>query len=95
MRTAILLAAMGATSEPQGWVAVDIAHALKLLHSVDEGVVRRTLRRLHVRYWHAAAGRMKELLQHGGAPERALSMVKEIVDTCRVAECGRDQGQEG
>jgi len=74
----------GVTTEPQEWTAFDIGHALKLLHSTDTEVVRRTLRRLHVRYWHAPEKRMRELLQHAGAPVDALNMVKQIVDTCRV-----------
>ena len=74
----------GATTEPQEWTAFDVGHALRLLHSRCDEVVRRTLRRLHVRYWHAPAKRLKELLQHAGAPAKALEMAKQVVDTCRV-----------
>ena len=54
----------------QEWTAFDLGHALKLLHSRDPAFVRRTLRRLHVRFWHAPAKRMSELLRHAGAPEK-------------------------
>ena len=58
--------------------------ALRLLHSVDAGVVKRTLRRLHIRLWHAPAARMIQLLRLAGAPTTAIKMVKEIVDSCRI-----------
>ena len=58
--------------------------ALRLLHSVDQGVVKRTLRRLHIRLWHAPVARMIELLRLAGAPTAAIKLVKEIVDTCRI-----------
>eukprot|EP00973_Karenia_brevis_P086590 12006785-Karenia_brevis.AAC.1 len=55
-----------------------------MLNSPDDEVVRRTLRRLHVRFWHAPTQRLSELLRHAGAPSAAMDKVKGIVDTCRV-----------
>ena len=46
--------------------------------------VRRTLRRLHIRFWHAASAKLIEILRAAGAPQGALKLVKEIVDTCRI-----------
>ena len=57
---------------------------MRLLHSGDDLVIRRTLRRLHVRFWHAAAKRMVELLKRAGAPDSAIKLVAEIVETCRI-----------
>ena len=57
---------------------------MRLLHSTDDGVVRRTLRRLHVRFWHAATAKLVEILRLAGAPLFAQKLVKEIVDTCRI-----------
>ena len=57
---------------------------MKLLHSTNDRVVRRTLRRLHIRFWHAASAKLIEILRVAGAPQEALKLVKEIVDTCRI-----------
>ena len=73
-----------AETGPAEWTSHDMKRALRLLHSVDTGVVKRTLRRLHIRLWHAPASRMIELLRLAGAPSSAIKMVKEIVDTCRI-----------
>ena len=56
---------------------------MKLLHSTNDRVVRRTLRRLHIRFWHAASAKLIEILRVAGAPREALKLVKEIDDTCR------------
>ena len=66
------------------WSSHDMKRALRLLHSVDQGVVKRTLRRLHILLWHAPAARMIELLRMAGTPSAAIKLVKEIVDTCKV-----------
>ena len=68
----------------QEWTAFDLGHALKLLHSRDPAVIRRTLRRLHVRFWHAPSIRLSELLRHAGAPDEAIKAIGPIVDSCRV-----------
>ena len=73
-----------AETGPAEWTSHDMRRALRLLHSVDAGVVKRTLRRLHIRLWHAPAARMIELLRLAGAPSSAIKQVKEIVDTCRI-----------
>lgn len=74
----------GTHTEEQEWTAFDVGHAVKMLHSATPEIVRRTLRRLHVRFYHAPAQRMKDLLAHAGAPKSALEMIKSVVETCRV-----------
>jgi len=79
----------GAQTEPDAaeettWSRFDLGRSLKLLHDINEGTVRRTLRLLHIRFWHAPAKRMTELLKQGGAPQKALNMVASVVDTCRA-----------
>ena len=64
-------------------MAFDLGRALKLLSHMDEAIVRRTLRRLHIRFWHAPAKRLEEILRQAGAPSRAIKLCKEIVETCR------------
>ena len=60
------------------WQSFDLGKALRLLHSGDDSVIRRTLRRLHVRFWHAASKRMIELLTRAGAPAAAIKLLPEI-----------------
>ena len=55
-----------------------------LLHSNNDGMLRTTLRRLHIRFWHTGTAKMIDILMLAGAPNNALNIVKEIVDTCRV-----------
>ena len=57
---------------------------MSCLHSGDEAIVRRTLRRLHIRFWHHGTKRMQHILKHAGAPKQALDLVQEIVDTCKI-----------
>ena len=66
------------------WTAFDLGRAMSCLHSGDEAIVRRTLRRLHIRFWHHGANRMREILKHAGAPKQATDLVQEIVDTCKI-----------
>ena len=68
---AFVPAETGVITEPQEWTAFDLGHASKLLKSSDEGVLRRALRRLHVRYWHTATDCLKELLSHELSPIEA------------------------
>ena len=77
-------AASQADSGEGGWVEFDLGRALRLLHSPDQFIVRRTLRRLHICFWHAPARRLKELLKRAGAPTPAIALVGEIVETCRA-----------
>ena len=69
---------------PAEWTSFDLRRSMRLLHSSDDAVVKRTLRRLHIRFWHAAAAKLVEILRMAGGPRRALNLVKDIVDTCRT-----------
>lgn len=73
-----------AAQEGRSWSEFDLGSMLQELRSVREGVVRRCLRKLHLRWWHAPAKRMRELLQHAGASREVLPLIDEIVDTCRI-----------
>ena len=66
------------------WTSLDLRRSLRLLHSTDEAVVKRTLRRLHIRFWHASAAKLTEILRLAGAPRSALRLIKDTVDTCRI-----------
>ncbi len=73
-----------ADDEPREWTSFDIGRSMSLLHSDNEAVVRRTLRRLHIRLWHHGAAKMSTLLKHAGAPSSALKLLPEIVGTCKI-----------
>ena len=79
------------TQESAGidWSRFDLGRSLQLLRSHNPAVVRRTLRMLHIRWWHSPAKRMHRILQASGTPESALKMVPEIVDTCRPCRTWR------
>ena len=89
-RPRLVVADSGAQTEPAAagsaelWNRFDLGRSARLLHHPDVGVVRRTMRSLHLRLWHAPAKRMQELLKAAGAPSNALAMVQAVVDTCRA-----------
>ena len=68
-------AGVQADASPEGWQSFSLGHALQLLHSINMGVVRRTLRRLHVRFWQMPAKRLSELLAHAGERQAAIRLV--------------------
>ena len=64
------------------WSAFDLGKSMQLLRSHNPAVVRRTLRMLHVRWWHCSAKHMHDILQAAGC-EIPISLIQDIVDTCR------------
>ena len=78
--------------DPNRWTSFDLGRALLDLRSVREGVVRRALRKLHIRWFHASAGRMKTLLTAAGVPKEILVLVHQIVDTCDICRAWAKPG---
>ena len=75
----------GASSEVVPvWTKHDLGFALQQLRSIREGIVRRTLRKLHIRWFHASLKRMHTLLQAAGVSPRVLSLIPSVIDTCDV-----------
>ena len=72
------------------WSEWDLGRALPLLLSRSPGVVRRTLRKIHIRLWHCPAARMRDLLKVAGAPVHVVDQVQSVVDTCRVCRSWQD-----
>ena len=66
------------------WSQWNSGNALRMLRSAQIGVVRRTVRKMHIRLWHMPAARMRALFQHAGAPQQSIDLSKEVVDTCRL-----------
>ena len=74
-----------ATGEaPADWSQYDVQRTLRALGCQNEAGRRRLIRKLHLRWWHAAAAPMKRILKHAGMPDSVLNLVDEIVDTCSV-----------
>ena len=72
------------------WTEWDLGRALPLLRSGSPGVVRRTLRNIHIRLWHCPSARLRDLLTVAGAPSSVLDQVQSVVDTCRVCRSWQD-----
>ena len=66
------------------WSAWDISGALRLLRSGSLVVVHQTLRKLHVRWWHCTAERMRSLLQAAGVPDEVAQKARQVCETCTV-----------
>eukprot|EP00435_Cladocopium_sp_Y103_P042293 s661_g11.t1 len=66
------------------WSKYDLGFALQQLRSLREGVVRRTLRKLHIRWFHCSAKRMCTLLSAAGVSKDVLMLVPSIIDTCDI-----------
>ena len=73
-----------AEAEIPAWSRHDLGFALQQLRSIRAGVVRRTLRKLHIRWYHAGAKKMQTLLQAAGVSPDILLMIPSIVDTCDI-----------
>ena len=66
------------------WSKHDLGAVLQQLNSIRPGIVRRALRRLHLRWFHCGANRMKMLLTAAGVKQEILALVDEIVETCSI-----------
>ena len=66
------------------WSRHDLGFALQQLRSIREGVVRRTLRKLHIRWYHCPSRKMQNLLEAAGVRPEVLSLVPSIIDTCSI-----------
>ena len=76
------------------WSKYDIGTALQLLRSVRAGVVRRTLRKLHIRWFHAPAKRISTLLTAAGVPVEVVRLVDDIVATCDICRAWAKPGSK-
>ena len=66
------------------WSRFDLGTSLQLLRSSRPGVVRRALRKLHIRWYHAPARRMSTLLTAAGVPVEVVAQVADVVATCDI-----------
>ena len=47
--------------------------------------MKRELRKLHLRWWHASSTSMTRVLKAAGVPQKVLEMVPDVISSCR--EC--------
>ena len=71
--------------ETADWTNFDIRRSLQALRFGNPDHVKLTLRKLHIRFWHAPASAIKKFLQRAGIPANAIRQVDEEVHT--FAEC--------
>ena len=76
-------------TEPVDWSTVDLGSALREIKSEDKSLATRALRKLHLRWWHASATRMKNILVNVGCSEKILQLCQEVCDTCRICRLWR------
>ena len=77
--------AAAGSEHPSDWSRFDVTHSLKDLRSSHEPTIIRTLRKLHLRWWHAGPTNMTSVLRNAGIPEEVISYIPDIISTCR--EC--------
>ena len=73
-----------ADERDEEWSAMNWKKSLKELCDPNPEVVKRRLRRIHLRWYHASAPAMTRLLEMIGCPDSAIHMVRDVVATCRV-----------
>ena len=74
------------------WSRFDVQMSLQNLRSYDPANVRRELRKLHLRWYHASEPNMRLLLSRVGLDNVRLNMIKDVVDSCKTC---RDWARPG
>ena len=74
----------GTTGPADDWTRFDIQKSLRALRYGTDDQQREILRKLHVRWWHAPAAAMHNLLDKAGVPAAALNKIPGCVQTCKV-----------
>ena len=69
---------------PDDWTNFDIGKVVRLFRTGRESAIRLSLRKLHVRWWHASKDTMHKFLERVGVSDAVLRMIPEICETCRV-----------
>ena len=64
----------------------DIPRAMARLRSTHEEIRRQALRRLHIRWYHATAHHMQQLLKAAGAPAQGINEVPSVVQGCLICK---------
>ena len=67
---------------PADWRQFDIQRVMRVLRMGTEAQCRLSLRKLHLRWWHASVASMTRLLERAGTPKQVLDIIPDIVHTC-------------
>ena len=70
--------------EAHDWSDFDIGRVVRVFRTNREGAIRLSLRKLHVRWWHASEHVMRRFLDRVGVSDKVLDLIPEIVQTCKV-----------
>lgn len=62
----------------------DVNTALQLLHSQDEGVIRKVLRRLRVKWYHWETERLQSIFKSAGIRAKACNIVPQVMQACQL-----------
>ena len=71
------------------WTRYNVEDALQILKSHRPGAIRKQLRLLHIRWYHAGITRMTNILRAAGIREEVLKMIPATVNTCRACRAFR------
>jgi len=71
-------------ADPDDWRQFDIHRVLRSLRLAKPKQCELTLRKLHIRWWHASSSAMTKLLGRAGVPKLILDLIPAIVQTCGV-----------
>ena len=70
---------------PSDWTRFDITGCLRLLRSSHQPTVLKTLRKIHLRLWHAGVSNMQSILRNAGIAQHTLDLIPDVIATCK--EC--------
>ena len=66
------------------WSSFDLGRSLRLLRSDNAALITRSLRQLHLRWWHASYDKMRSILQNANVPKQALDLLRSVCDSCAI-----------
>ena len=69
-------------AEGPDWSTCDIGRTARALKVCTPAQARLSLRKLHLRWWHAQAATMDRILKRVGVPKQVCDLIPEIVHTC-------------
>jgi len=78
------IAVQAGDNDKEDWRTFDASRAMTALRSTDPTVRRRTLQRLHVRWYHATTTQMTQTLKAARVPGTAIADIASVVQGCTV-----------
>ena len=77
---------------PDKWTQYDVERSLRSLRVGTTEQRSLTLRKLHIRWWHASAQQMQRILGRAGVPKACLDLIPSITHTCEVCQAWQRPG---